>query len=163
MMTCLLALTLLRTFSSIGSVCYCGCEKITSRYLHLKRIFALEDSLSLGVKAPLLRIHIVSQLLPQLFLLRLVHLCGLSRCIPKYASLVSPLEDAIKGLSGSQLITWSPDLLEFFNKAQISYNHHHSQELRPTDTHSGYFTLKQRSWCNPSFSKGRETFDFWVF
>ena len=97
---------------AIGSICYCDCEKITSRYLHLKRIFALEESLSLGVKAPLLRIHIVSQLLPQLFLLRLVHLCGLSRCIPKYASLVSPLEDledAIKGLSGSQLITWSPD------------------------------------------------------
>ena len=43
---------------------------------------------------------------------------AISRCIPRYASLVSPLEDAIKGLKGSQDITWHPDLSLCFTKAQ---------------------------------------------
>ena len=43
---------------------------------------------------------------------------AISRCIPRYASLVSPLEDAIKGLKGNQLITWSPELLDNLAKAQ---------------------------------------------
>ena len=45
---------------------------------------------------------------------------AISRCIPKYASLVSPLEDAIKGLKGNQLITWSPDLTKHFQNAQTA-------------------------------------------
>ena len=43
---------------------------------------------------------------------------AISRCIPRYASLVSPLEDSIKGLKGNQMISWSPDLSEHFDKAQ---------------------------------------------
>ena len=45
---------------------------------------------------------------------------AISKCIPRYASLVSPLEDAIKGLKGNQLIIWSPDLSENFAKAQTA-------------------------------------------
>lgn len=33
---------------------------------------------------------------------------ALSRCIPKYASLMSCLEDATKGLEGKKLINWTP-------------------------------------------------------
>ena len=43
---------------------------------------------------------------------------AVSRCIPKYSSLMSPLENSIKGLLGSQLITWTDELLEHFRKAQ---------------------------------------------
>ena len=43
---------------------------------------------------------------------------ALSRCIPKYASLLSPLEESLKGLQGNQLITWSDELKDFFSKAQ---------------------------------------------
>ena len=43
---------------------------------------------------------------------------AVSRCIPRYASLVSPLEDAIKCLQGSQDITWSEELISSFNIAK---------------------------------------------
>ena len=43
---------------------------------------------------------------------------AVSRCIPGYATLVSPLEDAIKGLQGSQTINCSQDLHQVFRKAQ---------------------------------------------
>ena len=43
---------------------------------------------------------------------------ALSRCIPKYASLLSPLEESLKGLQGNQLIQWSDELKDFFLKAQ---------------------------------------------
>ena len=47
---------------------------------------------------------------------------AVSRCIPGYATLVSPLEDAIKGLQGSQTINWSQDLHQVFRKAQEALN-----------------------------------------
>ena len=40
---------------------------------------------------------------------------AVSRCIPGYATLVSSLEDAIKGLQGSQTINWSQDLHQIFS------------------------------------------------
>ena len=39
---------------------------------------------------------------------------ALSRCIPKYSSVISPLEDSIKGLTGSQRVEWTENLLEHF-------------------------------------------------
>ena len=45
---------------------------------------------------------------------------AISRCIPKYASLAAPFEDAIKGLQGAQLITWSPELKNAFSTLQSS-------------------------------------------
>ena len=39
---------------------------------------------------------------------------ALSRCIPKYSSIVSPLEDSIKGLTGAQRVDWTDSLLEHF-------------------------------------------------
>ena len=42
---------------------------------------------------------------------------ALSRCIPKYASLLS-LEESICGLQGAQEIMWTPDLTEHFKNAQ---------------------------------------------
>ena len=47
---------------------------------------------------------------------------AVSRCIPGYATLVSPLEDDIKGLQGSQTIIWSQDLHQVFRKAQEALN-----------------------------------------
>ena len=35
-------------------------------------------------------------------------------------SLLSPLEDSTKGLTGAELIKWSLDLLFYFQKAQLS-------------------------------------------
>ena len=43
---------------------------------------------------------------------------ALAKCIPRYASLVSPLEDSIKGLQGAQRITWTTDLYEAFQHCQ---------------------------------------------
>ena len=43
---------------------------------------------------------------------------AISRCIPKYASLLSPLEDFLNGLQGAQKIRWSPELLDHFKRAQ---------------------------------------------
>ena len=39
---------------------------------------------------------------------------AMSCCIPRYPSLLSPLEDSIKGLQGSQQIVWSSELLTHF-------------------------------------------------
>ena len=38
----------------------------------------------------------------------------LSRCIPNYSSIVSPLEESIKGLTGSQQVEWTENLHEHF-------------------------------------------------
>ena len=43
---------------------------------------------------------------------------ALSRCIPQYASLLSPLEESLKGLQGNQMIPWTDELHSFFSKAQ---------------------------------------------
>lgn len=45
---------------------------------------------------------------------------AVSRCVPQYVSLLSPLEDVIKGLEGSQKIIWDKALLHHFNAAQAS-------------------------------------------
>ena len=45
---------------------------------------------------------------------------AISRCIPKYASLISPLEDAIKGLDGKDFVTWTPELSSSFEGVQTS-------------------------------------------
>ena len=45
---------------------------------------------------------------------------ALSRCFPKYASLMSPLEDATKGLDGRNLINWSTELQSHFETAQLA-------------------------------------------
>ena len=42
----------------------------------------------------------------------------IARCIPQYAALVSPLEVVIKGMQGSDTVTWSPDLLQAFKQIQ---------------------------------------------
>ncbi len=44
----------------------------------------------------------------------------LSRYFRRYSSLVSPLEDAIKGLQGAQHIQWNDDLLEAFKCVQVA-------------------------------------------
>ena len=43
---------------------------------------------------------------------------AMSHCIPRYASLLSPLEDSTKGLQGSQQIVWSSELLTYFKRCQ---------------------------------------------
>ena len=43
---------------------------------------------------------------------------AISRCIPKYSSLMSPLEDSIKGMQGSQHILWTDELRAHFKRAQ---------------------------------------------
>ena len=43
---------------------------------------------------------------------------ALSRCIPHYSSLMSPLESSIKGLQGNSIIQWDTDLTSHFRKAQ---------------------------------------------
>ena len=43
---------------------------------------------------------------------------ALSLCIPRYSSLISPLENCIKGLQGNSCIQWDPDLTHHFRKAQ---------------------------------------------
>jgi hypothetical protein len=43
---------------------------------------------------------------------------ALSRCIPNYSSLISPLEDSIKGLQGNSSISWNTDLHAHFENAQ---------------------------------------------
>ena len=42
----------------------------------------------------------------------------IARAIPRCTSLLSPLEEAIKGLTGEQKITWTDDLKNFFAKAK---------------------------------------------
>ena len=43
---------------------------------------------------------------------------ALSRCIPHYSSLMSPLEASIKGLQGNGIIQWDEELTVHFRKAQ---------------------------------------------
>ena len=45
---------------------------------------------------------------------------AISRCIPKYSTIISPLEDCIKGLQGADHINWSDELRASFNAAQSS-------------------------------------------
>ena len=45
---------------------------------------------------------------------------ALSQCIPKYSSLVAPLEDSIKGLKGSEAVNWTPELVTLFKKVQVA-------------------------------------------
>ena len=40
---------------------------------------------------------------------------ALSKCIPRYASIISPMEDAIKGLQGQQKIVWDDKLIQQFH------------------------------------------------
>lgn len=43
---------------------------------------------------------------------------AISRCIPSYSSILSSLEDSIKGMQGKQKIQWSSELLDIFRKSQ---------------------------------------------
>ena len=43
---------------------------------------------------------------------------ALSRCIPSYSSLMSPLENCIKGKDGKSVIQWDSDLTKHFRTAQ---------------------------------------------
>ena len=43
---------------------------------------------------------------------------ALSRCIPSYSSMMSPLESCIKGLDGTSVIKWDSDLVVHFRNAQ---------------------------------------------
>ena len=43
---------------------------------------------------------------------------AISRCFPRYSSLLSPLEESIKGIQGAQLITWTLQLESCFEEAQ---------------------------------------------
>ena len=45
---------------------------------------------------------------------------ALARCFRGYSSLVSPLEEAIKGLQGCQRIEWSEELLASFKQVQVT-------------------------------------------
>ena len=45
---------------------------------------------------------------------------ALSKCIPRYSSATSPLEAAIKGLSGPQHIVWTDELREHFQQCKES-------------------------------------------
>ncbi len=59
---------------------------------------------------------------------------ALSQCIPRYASLVGPLEDAIKGLNGSDHINWTPELLKAYETLQEAVKHPHTITMpRPSD------------------------------
>ena len=50
----------------------------------------------------------------------------LARAIPKSASLLAPLEDAIKGLSGRDVVKWGDELLNFFKQAKLALSKPHS-------------------------------------
>ena len=59
---------------------------------------------------------------------------ALSQCIPRYASLVAPLEDCIKGLKGSDSVSWTSELMEVFNSVQRALKHPHTLTMpRPSD------------------------------
>ena len=45
---------------------------------------------------------------------------AISRCVPNYSSLMSPLENATKGLQGNNLISWNPELIQHFQNAQLA-------------------------------------------
>ena len=44
----------------------------------------------------------------------------ISRCVRNSSSLMSPLENAIKGLQGNNLIYWNPELIQHFQNAQLA-------------------------------------------
>ena len=45
---------------------------------------------------------------------------AIAKCIPKYSTLLSPLEDATKGLNGADQIAWCDELRASFKKAQTA-------------------------------------------
>ena len=47
---------------------------------------------------------------------------ALARCIPRYSSLVAPLEDSIKGMQGQQKIDWTDELKTQFLRCQEAVN-----------------------------------------
>eukprot|EP00111_Clytia_hemisphaerica_P011974 TCONS_00035180-protein len=47
---------------------------------------------------------------------------ALARCIPRYSSLVAPLEDSIKGMQGQQKIHWTDELRTQFLRCQEAVN-----------------------------------------
>ena len=62
---------------------------------------------------------------------------AVSRCFPKYASWVSPLEDSLKGLEGKDSISWTDELRKQFKdvqnllKSPLFKCHHVLQENAP--------------------------------
>ena len=59
---------------------------------------------------------------------------ALSQCIPKHASLVAPLENSIKGLSGPDRIAWTPELQKVYNNLLTAIKHPHTIIMpRPSD------------------------------
>ena len=50
---------------------------------------------------------------------------ALSRCIPNYSSLMSPLENCIKGLDSKSLPNWDSDLITHFRNAQKALKNQH--------------------------------------
>ena len=60
---------------------------------------------------------------------------AIARCIPRYSSLMSPLEDSIKGLTGAERITWTEELRASFDKAQSKLKETKTLTIpRPTDS-----------------------------
>ena len=47
-----------------------------------------------------------------------MHIRAIARCIPRCASLLSPLEDSIKGLKGNDRIKWNSELSRAFDNAK---------------------------------------------
>ena len=43
---------------------------------------------------------------------------AIARCIPRHSSLLSPLEQIIKGMEGAQKIKWTPESLAHFKSSQ---------------------------------------------
>ena len=63
---------------------------------------------------------------------------AVSRCIPQYASLLPRLEDAIKGIEGSQKNIWDKALLHYFNTTQAALRNPQTLTIRQVSDH---FTL----------------------
>ena len=81
---------------------------------------------------------------------------AVSWCIPKYASLLSPLENSSKGMEGNEHIVWTPELTRDFNTIQST--------LRSPKT----ITIPKRSisrncWCITikSGTRGNVIFSTW--
>lgn len=49
---------------------------------------------------------------------------AMSKCIPKYSSIIAPLEDMIKGMEKTNNINWTPERLSHF--------HHSPEALKDT-------------------------------
>ena len=59
---------------------------------------------------------------------------ALSRCIPQYSSIMSPLEDSIKGMQGNQQIQWSSELIGYFHQSQEALRKHKTITIpKPSD------------------------------